>query len=432
MDRVSSLPDSLLFEILLNLPTKDVVRTSLLSSRWRNLWRDVHGLDLEYDDFREHDAFGSFIDAFLSFNRDSCIRNLKLMYHWNHAGVSDVKRWINTVVRRTIQHLHVKDISWCGPCGPKVQIHPTLYTSESLVSLHLCNVALTDLKFVYLPCLKAIVLNMASFLGHSALETLTQAARLDIERSLVLRVRSQYLLSFNIVADSSDDDYSNSSDDDYDDDPVVVIDAPRLQYLRLWDNRAARFILNNIGSLVKADIDTVFDDKYDSNDIQKRNMVCDFLFGISRVKYMIIASATLEVIYDHSRREPLPLFQNLSFLHVKFGGFSWEMLPIFLERCPNLKSLVVGSITDREEKVGIYFLPLPRCSLASLEYVEIERPFKGESLEMELVSYLLENSPILKKLILCLDGSEQKQDSVILKKLISIPKLSTSCQVVVL
>ncbi|ESQ43345.1 hypothetical protein EUTSA_v10015736mg, partial [Eutrema salsugineum] len=214
--------------------------------------------------------------------------------------------------------------------------------------------------------------------------------------------------------------------------PVVAIDAPRLQYLRLWDNRAASFILDNMGSLVKADIDTVFDEKYDSNDIQKRNMVRDFLIGISRVKDMIITSATLEAIYDQSRREPLPLFRNLSFLHVKFGGYSWEMLPIFLERCPNLKSLVVGSITDCEEKVGIYLLPLPRCFLASLVYVEIERPFKGESMEMELASYLLENSPILKKLILCLDCSEHKQESVTLKKLISIPRLSTSGQVVVL
>ncbi|ESQ43347.1 hypothetical protein EUTSA_v10015350mg [Eutrema salsugineum] len=342
-----------------------------------------------------------------------------------------VTRWVDTVIKLKIQHFHVNDFLFCDNEFDEVQIPPTLYTCKSLVSLHLCDVTMPDPEFVSLPCLKAIVLDIVNFAGDSALEKLILGCpdleSLDITRSLcddteVLRVRSQSLLSFTIVSDS----------DDHVEDLLLAIDAPRLQYLSLSDGRTASFVLNNMGSLVKAHIDTVFGGKYDSNDIQKRNMIRDFLLGISRVKDMIIASTTLEVIYDHSRREPLPLFRNLSFLRVEFGGYRWGMLPVFLERCSNLKSLVVGSITNREEKVGIYVLPLPRCSLASLEYVEIKRPLKGEAMEMELVSYLLENSTILKKLTLCLDGSKKKEESVILKQLLNIPRLSASCQVVVL
>ncbi|VVB14319.1 unnamed protein product [Arabis nemorensis] len=160
-------------------------------------------------------------------------------------------------------------------------------------------------------------------------------------------------------------------------------------------------------------------------------MIRNFLRGISSVKYMTIASSTLEVIYDYSRCERLPLFRNLSFLRVEFYGYSWEMLPIFLESCPNLKSLVVGS-TTYQEKEGINILSEPRCFLSSLEYVKIERPLKGEANEMKLVSYLLENSNNIKKLTLCLDGSIKKEESVILKELLTIPRLSISCQVVVL
>lgn len=94
-------------------------------------------------------------------------------------------------------------------------------------------------------------------------------------------------------------------------------------------------------------IDTVFsldyDKSFDPNDGQKRNVIRGFLVGISRVKDMTIASSTLEVIYDYSRCEPLPLFRNLTFLRVEFYGYRWEMLPVFLESCPNLKSLVVVS-----------------------------------------------------------------------------------------
>lgn len=71
---------------------------------------------------------------------------------------------------------------------------------------------------------------------------------------------------------------------------------------------------------------------------------------------------------------------------------------------------------------------------SSLEYVEIEMPLKRK-MEMRLVAYLLENSALVKKLTL-FDGTRKKEsrtcESVILKPLLTIPRLSSSCQVVVL
>ncbi|KFK42246.1 hypothetical protein AALP_AA2G230300 [Arabis alpina] len=160
-------------------------------------------------------------------------------------------------------------------------------------------------------------------------------------------------------------------------------------------------------------------------------MMRNFLSGIANVKDMTISSSTLEIIYDYSRCEPLPLFSNLSSLRVEFHDYSWEMLPMFLESCPNLKYLVVGSTRYLDRK-RIDILSRPRCLLSSLKYVKIARPLKGEPKEMKLVSYLLENSKILKKLTLCFDGSMKKEESVTFRELLTIPRLSTSCQVVVL
>uniref|UniRef100_A0A1J3K8B2 F-box/LRR-repeat protein 13 n=1 Tax=Noccaea caerulescens TaxID=107243 RepID=A0A1J3K8B2_NOCCA len=435
VDWISNLPDCLLCQVLSNLPTKDVVKTSVLSTRWINLWKYVPVLDLGNGDFPEYNTFVGFVDGFLDFNSESSLQKFKLKYDCdghNEPEVNLISRWINTVVTRKVKHIDVLDDSF-GSWD--FQMPTTLYTCESLVSLKLCGLTLPSPKFVSLPSLKVMDLIIAKFADELALETLISLCpvleRLTIERCFcddieVVRVRSQSLLSFTHVADSSLD---------LDEDLVVAIDAPRLEYLMLSDHRVASFILNNPASLVKADIDTVFnlifDKTFDPNDQQKRNMIRNFLVGISGVKDMAIASSTLEVIYDYSRCAPLPLFRKLSFLRVELGGYKWEMLPIFLQSCPNLKSLVVG-YTRYQEKEGNYILPEPQCFLSSLEYVKIERPFKGEAMEMKLLSYLLENSTILKKLTLCLDDSIKNEESVILKKLLTIPRISGSCQVVVL
>ena len=86
-----------------------------------------------------------------------------------------------------------------------------------------------------------------------------------------------------------------------------------------------------------------------------------------------------------------------------------------------------GSITSPKRRTSV--LSGPRRLLSSLEYVEIESPLTGEVFEMKLVSYLLENSPILKKLTIHLhDNSRKKAECEIL----TIPRRSSSCQVILL
>ncbi|XP_018455101.2 F-box/LRR-repeat protein 13-like [Raphanus sativus] len=431
VDWISSLPDCLLSQILSNLPTNDVVKTSTLSTRWRNLWKQVPSLDLTIIDFPDHTTtFVPFLDTFLDLN-NSCLHKFKLKYDCD-GEIDHLSRWINTLVKRKVKHIDVIDDSFASWDFP---IPTTLYTCESLVSLKLSGMTLPNPDLVSLPSLKTIYLTIAKFADELALERLISRCpvleSLGIERSfcddvVVLRVRSRSLLRFSHFSDCSDD---------LDEELVVEIDAPRLEYLQVGDHRVASFVLKNVASLVEADIDTVFsfnyDKSFDPNDAEKRSVIRGFLVGISRVKDLTIASSTLEVIYDYSRCEPLPLFRNLTFLRVEFYGYRWEMLPVFLESCPNLKSLVVGSIRGRE-KEGVNILFQPQRLLSSLEYVKIERPLKGEAREMKLVSYLLGNSRILKKLTLFLDVSIKAEESVVLlKELLTIPRLSTSCQVVV-
>ncbi|KEH36242.1 F-box/RNI/FBD-like domain protein [Medicago truncatula] len=51
-NKVSSLPDSIIYHILSFLPTKDTVATSILSKRWKPLWLSVFTLN-----FTDHIIF---------------------------------------------------------------------------------------------------------------------------------------------------------------------------------------------------------------------------------------------------------------------------------------------------------------------------------------------------------------------------------------
>ncbi|CAF2112558.1 unnamed protein product [Brassica napus] len=415
VDRLSSLPDCLIFQIFLNIPTKDVVQTSALSTRWTTLWKDVPGLDLDAEDFYIRETFVSFVDNFFERNHGFSIHRFKLRYNSFYfeepAGL--LNRWVDTAARLKVEHLDVSDnfSEWDPMMNPTV-----LYTCSNLVSLRLVGMGLPNPEHVSLPSLKTLVLILIEFTNKWAFENLISKCpvleNFCFERSYddgipILRVHSKSLLTF-----MHDAGYHEDYDEE---DRFVVIDAPMLKYLRISDDRTSSFIKKSPPSVVEADIDTVFNLTSErrigiANEVQKREMVRDFLVGISKVKDMSISSSALEVIYDYSRYV-LPVFRNLYTLRARFDSYMWEMLPVFLEVCPILKTLVVGT-SENPKMVDLTVIARPWNLLSSLEYVDIERPLKGEALEMTLVGYLLENSPKLKKLSLSLHDSLKKGESV--------------------
>ncbi|AAG51168.1 hypothetical protein [Arabidopsis thaliana] len=381
---------------------------------WRHLWKYVPRLDLDEADFTQFDTLVSFIDSFLSVNRESSLNKFKLRIYCNHdrdkeTNNAHMARWISAIFEQNVQHV---DRTWLP-----VEVPPILYLCESLVTLRLCGVVLANLEFMYLPLVKVLALEWVIFANELALEKLISGClvleslsfcKCSLDNVNVLRVRSQSLLSFNY--------YGPSSRDLHFKDLVVTIDAPKLEILKLSHQ-----------ANIKVEFNFCVGKKFNPNDLSKRKMILHFLVAISRVKNMTIAASTLEIIYDYSRCEPVPLFRDISLLRVEFYQDRWEILPFFLESCPNVKSLVVESDYYTKERTSI--LSRPRRLLSSLEYVKIKSSW--DKLEMKLVSYFIENSPILKKVTLCLDGCSRKE-SVILRELLTIPRLSSSCQVVVL
>ncbi|CAL9231593.1 unnamed protein product [Arabidopsis halleri] len=425
-DRLSQLPDPLICQILSHLPIKETVTTSVLSTRWKNLWLKVPSLELIFSIFPNFIAFKSFGDRFFDSNRVSSIHNLKLYFDEHDA--SYLTSWIDAFVTRNIQRLYVRRVR--GNYFHELPL--SLYVCDTLVSLKLFHLTLVNPKFVSLPCLKIMHLNYVWFPNDSTFERLVASCpvledlKIDVlwNDGRVYRVQSRSLKRLRLL---------RSSSMVFDSVPGVVIDAPLLCYLRISDRVSETYIVNNLESNAKLDIHLDFgSEDFGETSVSWRS----FLPAISKVMDLTICENNFKVIHHYSNLVRLPQFDNMSRLHVTLRVSELKWLPNFLECCPNLKSLIVAFNGDfekmgSEEMNQISFLlgmtrivdmtifmytskvflscekinqlsfssVNPKCLLSSLEFVELDAQIMGFDEELlNLAKYFLENSSSLQKI----------------------------------
>lgn len=174
-DRLSSLPDELIYKILSFISLKNVVELSVLSSRWRYMWTSMPYLDFSRDDFPSQPKFSKFITHFLTY------RN-----HW--VDLSSVKfnvsgKFSQSFVYRIINYAHshrVQQMTMTCMLGKQIDFplsgfefwslkHLTLSGSDTghsitpvgswdlpaLTTLHLAFVTLPDTKsYLFCKCKK--------------------------------------------------------------------------------------------------------------------------------------------------------------------------------------------------------------------------------------------------------------------------------------
>ncbi|KAF5200406.1 hypothetical protein FRX31_010008 [Thalictrum thalictroides] len=88
-DKISDLPDNLLHQILASLDMKCAVQTSVLSTRWRNLWTSLPTLNFDLDTFlestkgtaKDRDRFMKFVDQVFIHHDISNVQKFHLFYN---------------------------------------------------------------------------------------------------------------------------------------------------------------------------------------------------------------------------------------------------------------------------------------------------------------------------------------------------------------
>ncbi|KAF8109147.1 hypothetical protein N665_0102s0056 [Sinapis alba] len=480
-DLISNLPDEILGKILSLVPTKVAASTSVLSKRWRNLLGLIDSLCFDesmvvvYPNEEEEAAasgshsFFDFVDkTFALLSKSPIIKKLSLSHiptRGRDDDYSRVNRWIWTTLERGLSELHLHATPRCHG----VNISRELFTSHTLVKLTLSGEYFLEVNRVFLPALKSMSLlsnwldgpNYGRLLdGCPVLEDLliteTHHWALPCCASYVESASLRRLVIIATLSHTEDTD--------------VFLKAPSLVFLDYSGYATNVYDFVDLDMLVEARLnlmlwDSSVYDKHDDDDVyyydSDNNCYYDagrpegisaditgLVAGISNITTLHLSPQSLELFYLCC--ESIPVFNNLLTLSIESGkAQGWQAMPLLLESCPNLHTLVIKGLVHRVTnrcgdacpcspyghknkkrrtvKDEEEFCCLSTCQVKVLEISE----YGGSFQELKQMRHFLEKLECLETVKVCVDADENNTDGEFLRaNLLSLPRLSSKCNIV--
>ncbi|GMI65336.1 hypothetical protein like AT3G59250 [Hibiscus trionum] len=200
-----------------------------------------------------------------------------------------------------------------------------------------------------------------------------------------------------------------------------MIDTPNLSYFKYKDNVAAGYSLENLESIIWADIEFVCDD--DDEDLLAD--MTAFFKGICVVRSLVLSLHSLELLLGC---ETLPVFSTMVELKIFkiWSENAWrpssmdEGLESLLSRSPELEKLsfpqvVLSSLPEE----------VPSCLLFKLKAIEI-LGFEDDEVCIQKAKYILKNGGALENFTVHTYVGEERRLKIS-KVLLASPRKSNHC-----
>ncbi|XP_057772082.1 F-box/LRR-repeat protein At3g26922-like [Salvia miltiorrhiza] len=420
LDRLSELPDSLILSILSLLSsTRDVVRTTVLSKRWKDLWTTVPYLELD-------DENPEFICGVVSQWRGAKIQRFYLCLSPPPTS-TDLDSWLLFAVEKQLGELHLyADIPYCPP--------QSLYSCSSITTLHLHDCSLEIEGSVQLNQL--VTLSVHHIRNSSWVEAINKlllgAPRLENMSLSVPEING----NFNIVSLS----LKTLIIEEAEIKGVLAISAPNLLTLRIHASifNGARFLCH-VPSLTEACFvawglgsSAVYDPPLET--------FYQLLRSICHVKKVDSSLLNIKLLLSlkKKKKDMVVRFPNAEVLkHTSMGRQYNVLLDLvdvldLLELFPELKMLSFHQI-HQEYFNSIAETTFPNCSLLHLERVDMTWSAHDPSI-IPFIQILLQISPSLEKMVFRLRKCRDNLEEVLMveEKVRSMPRSSPTAEVIII
>ncbi|MED6201752.1 hypothetical protein PIB30_098208 [Stylosanthes scabra] len=426
---ICDLPDPVLALIISSLPTKEAVRTSLLSKRWRHLWKDISKIDLKEGGYEEIQLFRELVSKLLVVC--DCWNLTKFSFSCNvRENANKVNEWLCGFINPGIEELII-DLKMIEK--PLVFPHH-LFTFARLTKFHLNMDQILNLpSSILLPSLRSLSLKNIIFPDSSSAHRLFSGCPSLEELTLVYRnwmnvkaiTISSPLLQKAVIRDwkyDDDDDDNNDDEDDYqsheedeEDDDIdgqngskcceIVVDGANLKSFSYGGFPGNDYSLISTNALIEATIDIespYYCFEFDHWELYQDAgyFVSSLLEKLSCVERLGITETTFMVLStEESLLWNLPVFSNLVEFRIFFDypiELSYQPLLEILKKTPCLQVISFGSgVCMPIDRANMD--PLPLCFKTHLKTIKI-RDCRGLQKELHGIKILLQSAAVLKKL----------------------------------
>ncbi|KAG5408327.1 hypothetical protein IGI04_004646 [Brassica rapa subsp. trilocularis] len=191
MSIICELSDDLLVKILSLIENmKEVVGTSLVSKRWRSLWKFVPRLDASSSDL---------INNFLMLSKAPVLETLHLILDENSYEPEENERWVSIAAARQVRDLEL--LRYGSRRNSLLSCPRSLFTCKGLVVLRLQQVAICDItSTVFLLTPKTLSLVCVRFVSGDELKNCGMfrecVPQWDLKHKWVLKFNGRNLVVF--------------------------------------------------------------------------------------------------------------------------------------------------------------------------------------------------------------------------------------------
>ncbi|GLT28113.1 hypothetical protein SLA2020_030690 [Shorea laevis] len=464
-DRISDLPDAVLYHILLLLDIKTIAKTCILSKRWGSLWSSFPDLDFTTIDPtgispRTLNPKGAkrlhwlnrgmdFITQVLSLrSKNSDLRVLRFRAALSFSGLNGL---IRCAIRQNVQELDVEvathdyfnfprsvisseslRVFKLKSCDPGFRLPPVTVMRGGFRSLHTLSLSLVNLDdqpslldlFIDSSFPRLVVLNLDECFG---LKNLKVSCRML--ENLTLENCSD-LHGLEVSGDRLERLRVGSCFDAYCKKSWVKIDAPSLRFI-CWEYNAITetSCFQNLGSLHEASLGFLV--LHESLSVAKLQSVSNLLSGLSHAQCLTLESQCVEILSNKNYfMHVLHPFDNLKSLelHTAFNKHNVLGLACLFRCSPMLQTLSIKIINDykiqrRKWNKDLWDMPISleeqfwesqteslKSFLNHLNVVKIHGFLECEN-EVSLAKYLLKHGKALQEMTLC-TGQCNHRDSL--------------------
>ncbi|KAK3131874.1 hypothetical protein QOZ80_6AG0512710 [Eleusine coracana subsp. coracana] len=194
--KFASLPDDLICRVLSKLTTKEVVRTSVLSSTWNHMWEFCPKLRFDGTKMcgtqQYIQKFAGAVSAALQHYQGKMVVGLDIKFEYKFPS--------RVLENRSLSHLQQLQLSFLSfQLPPRFSGFPDLKNLE----LHLLQVSRKDLEYMLSSCpslewLKLDAPNLRTFICSDI-----GLGAIDIGHALEVREASLFYLSYNVILEDA-------------------------------------------------------------------------------------------------------------------------------------------------------------------------------------------------------------------------------------